>query len=101
MIVVGVIGVSIIVCGRPGGSVGGDGGEWPVAAKGVEASVGLPDPGDAGSLDQVVERLRSLKIWAGNPSFDGITARVNAKWTAAGRPPSELARRGTVVDCFR
>ncbi len=61
----------------------------------------LPDPGAARTLDELVERLKSLKAWAGNPSYDVITDRINAAWTGAGRPPAELARRGTVVDCFK
>nr|MDT0656933.1 tetratricopeptide repeat protein [Micromonospora sp. DSM 115978] len=60
-----------------------------------------PDPGTARSLDELVACLRSLKVWAGDPSYDTITRRVNARWAAAGRPESEFARRGTVVDCFR
>ena len=46
----------------------------------------LPDPGQAGTLDDLVERLRLLKVWAGDPSYEWITDRVNAAWTAAGRP---------------
>jgi len=61
----------------------------------------LPDPAEAGSLADLVERLRRLKIWAGDPSYDTIKDRVNAAWTAAGRPAGELARRSTVADCFR
>jgi tetratricopeptide (TPR) repeat protein len=61
----------------------------------------LPDPGGANTLDELAGRLKSLKIWAGNPSFEVITDRINASWTAAGRPANELARRGTVVDCFK
>src|SRR5688500_15241636 len=61
----------------------------------------LPDPGQAGGADDLVERLRLLKIWAGDPSFELITGRVNAAWTAAGRPPDELVGKTTVVDCFR
>jgi tetratricopeptide (TPR) repeat protein len=49
----------------------------------------------------LVECLRALKLWAGDPSYDTITRRVNARWEAAGRPADELARRGTVVDCFK
>jgi tetratricopeptide (TPR) repeat protein len=67
----------------------------------VMAFGALPDPGTAGSVDELVELLRRLKIWAGNPSYDTIRDRVNAAWRAAGRPPGELARRGTVVDCFK
>ncbi|GIE00272.1 tetratricopeptide repeat protein [Paractinoplanes durhamensis] len=61
----------------------------------------LPDPGEAGTLDDLAERLRSLKIWAGDPSYEAITGRVNAAWAEAGRPVGELAGKSTVADCFR
>ena len=61
----------------------------------------LPDPGPARSLDELVGCLRALKLWAGEPSYEAITRRVNARWQAAGRPAGEMARRGTVVDCFK
>ena len=67
----------------------------------VERFAELPDPGDAANFDELVQRLRSLKIWAGNSSYEVITNRINAAWTTTGRPTGELARRGTVVDCFR
>lgn len=67
----------------------------------VEAFAALPDPGQAGTLDGLVERLRLLKVWAGDPSYERITDRVNAAWTAAGRPADELVGKTTVVDCFR
>jgi tetratricopeptide (TPR) repeat protein len=67
----------------------------------VERFVELPDPGGVCTLDELVQRLRSLKLWAGDPSYEAITARINAAWRAAGRPDGELARRGTVVDCFK
>jgi tetratricopeptide (TPR) repeat protein len=60
-----------------------------------------PDPGQARSLDDLVECLRALKLWAGDPSYEVITRRVNTRWQAAGRQARELARRGTVVDCFK
>ena len=60
----------------------------------------LPDPGQASTLDGLIERLRLLKVWAGDPSYECITGRVNAAWTEAGRPVAELARKTTVVDCF-
>jgi tetratricopeptide (TPR) repeat protein len=60
-----------------------------------------PDPGQAGTLDDLVHRLRLLKVWAGDPSYASIKDRVNAEWAAAGRPAAELARKTTVVDCFR
>jgi tetratricopeptide (TPR) repeat protein len=61
----------------------------------------LPDPGRAGNLDDLVERLRLLKVWAGDPSYEQITGRVNAAWRAAGRPAGELVGKTTVVSCFR
>ena len=65
------------------------------------AFVALPDPGRAGTLAELTEGLRLLKVWAGDPSYDTIKDRVNAAWTAAGRPAGELARRTTVADCFK
>ncbi|AGL17121.1 tetratricopeptide repeat protein [Actinoplanes sp. N902-109] len=67
------------------------GGQWPQP----------PDPGPARSLDDLVHVLRALKLWAGDPSYETITRRINARWQAAGRPAEELTRRGTVVDCFK
>ncbi|AVT33737.1 hypothetical protein C6361_34715 [Plantactinospora sp. BC1] len=67
----------------------------------VETFTLLPDPGQAGTIDGLVERLRSLKTWAGEPSYESIKDRVNAAWTSAGRPAAELVGKTTVVDCFR
>jgi len=61
----------------------------------------IPDPAQAHTLDQLTEGLRSLKIWAGDPSYEWITGRINDAWTAAGRPAGELTKRPTVVDCFK
>ena len=61
----------------------------------------LPDPGQAGTLDGLVERLRLLKIWAGDPSYEWIKGQVNTAWTAAGRPAGDLVGKTTVVNCFR
>jgi tetratricopeptide (TPR) repeat protein len=71
------------------------------AASSGGRSPGPPDPGPARSLDDLVGCLRALKLWAGDPSYESITRRINARWQAAGRPADELARRGTVVDCFK
>jgi tetratricopeptide (TPR) repeat protein len=60
-----------------------------------------PDPERAGSLDEFITQLRSLKLYAGNPSITEITRTVCRSWQAAGRPPSELPARATVGDCFR
>jgi tetratricopeptide (TPR) repeat protein len=72
----------------------------PLATSG-EAFVTLPDPAKAGSLADVTERLRLLKVWAGNPSYETIKDRVNAEWTAAGRPAGELVSKSTVAYCFQ
>ena len=66
-----------------------------------EAFAALPDPSPATGMDDVVERLRLLKVWAGDPSYDTIKDRVNAAWSAAGRPARELTRKSTVAYCFR
>ncbi|MCY1136375.1 tetratricopeptide repeat protein [Actinoplanes sp. Pm04-4] len=60
-----------------------------------------PDPGVAMTVDELAERLGTLKVWAGDPSYARITTLVNAAWRRAGRPDSELVGRTTVVDCFR
>src|SRR4051794_2680379 len=67
----------------------------------VEAFAVLPDPGPAGTVDELVERLRSLKLFAGDPSYEWIKNRVNGAWIAAGRPAGELTGTTTVKDCFR
>ena len=71
------------------------------AATSAGQLAGPPDPGPARSLDELVGCLRALKLWAGDPSYETITRRVNERWRTAGRPADELARRGTVVDCFK
>ncbi|WP_284744718.1 tetratricopeptide repeat protein [Amycolatopsis sp. RTGN1] len=73
----------------------------PSSRQPVDGSAALPDPGQAEKLDDLVERLRSLKVWAGDPSYQWITSRVNSAWTAAGRLSGELTGKTTVVDCFR
>ena len=64
-------------------------------------SPALPDPAGAATIDGLVDRLRLLKAWAGNPSYETVKKQVNNAWTAAGRPAAELAGKTTVVDCFR
>ena len=61
----------------------------------------LPDPGTADTIDDLAERLRLLKVWAGDVSYETIKQRINAAWTAAGRPAGELARRSTVASSFQ
>jgi hypothetical protein len=69
---------------------------WEVAMPPKQEPVGtfaaLPDPGQASTLDGLVERLRLLKVWAGDPSYECITGRVNTAWTAVGRPLTWPAR---------
>jgi tetratricopeptide (TPR) repeat protein len=60
-----------------------------------------PEPERAGSLDDFVNELRALKLYAGNPSITEITRTVCRTWQAAGRPASELPARATVGGCFR
>ena len=67
----------------------------------VDTFLALPDPALADDLNSLVERLRMLKVWAGDPSYETIKDRVNAAWTAQGRPAGELARRSTVANCFQ
>jgi hypothetical protein len=73
----------------------------PPLGQPVDEFAMLPDPGPASTLDGLVERLRLLKVWAGDPSYEWITGRVNAAWTAAGRPAGELVGKTTVVNCFQ
>jgi tetratricopeptide (TPR) repeat protein len=67
----------------------------------VDRFAGPPDAGQADTLDDLVARLRWLKVWAGDPSYEVITGRINTAWLAAGRPPAEAARKSTVADCFK
>jgi tetratricopeptide (TPR) repeat protein len=61
----------------------------------------LPDPGSADTVDGLVERLRLLKAWSGDPSYEWIKDQVRTFWGTTGRPPAELPGKTTVVDCFR
>ena len=73
----------------------------PPTQESVDTFAVPPDPGQAGTLDDLVERLRLLKVWAGDPSYECIKDRINAAWSAAGRPAADLASKTTVVSCFR
>src|SRR5437773_2140632 len=73
----------------------------PSPYQSVDTFTALPDPGRAGTLDDLVERLRLLKVWAGDPSYEQITGRVNAAWRAGGWPASESVGKTTVVNCFQ
>jgi len=67
----------------------------------AEPVMAPPDPARATTLDDLIQRLRMLKVWAGDPSYDSIRNQVSTAWAAMGRPPAELPGRTTVVDCFR
>jgi len=60
-----------------------------------------PDPGQALTVGDLAELMRLLKVWAGSPSYESITARVRAAWSSAGRPVGDLPGKTTVADCFR
>ena len=64
------------------------------AARLDDAFAVVPDPGRARTLDELIEGLRSLKVWAGDPSYEWITSEVNAAWTGRGRqdPASDPCR---------
>jgi len=66
-----------------------------------DAFVAPPDPTGADTLDDLIDRLRMLKTWAGDPSYETIMKRVNSAWTRQGRPAGSLPGKTTVVDCFR
>jgi tetratricopeptide (TPR) repeat protein len=60
-----------------------------------------PDPGSAVSLSDLIGQLRLLKTWAGNPSYETITKKVNLLWRAAKLPESDwTAAKNTVAACF-
>src|SRR3981081_2466757 len=73
----------------------------PPTQEPIDTYAMLPDPGQAGTLDGLVERLRLLKVWAGDPSYERITGRVNTAWAAAGRPAGEVVGKTTIVRCFQ
>jgi tetratricopeptide (TPR) repeat protein len=73
----------------------------PLSEEPGEVYSTLPDPAQASSLADLVERLRLLKVWAGDPSYETIKDRVNAAWIVAGRPAGELVCKSTVAYCFR
>src|SRR5688572_13791392 len=77
-------------------------GESPMTVSRSDRSlVVLPDPGNVGTLDALTEALRLLKVWAGEPSYDTITERINVARKVAGGRGGRWARRSTVADCFK
>lgn len=71
------------------------------SARGSADSANPPDPGQAGSLDDLATLLRRLKVWAGSPSYERITDRINTAWQTAGWQPSDMTSKNTVADCFK
>lgn len=43
-----------------------------------------PDPGQARTVDGLAELMRALKVWAGSPSYEVITARVRTALECGG-----------------
>jgi tetratricopeptide (TPR) repeat protein len=66
----------------------------------IDRSVMPPDPGDVRTTEELGARLRTLRSWAGDPSFRAITGRVNAARLRAGRPTDERATKTTVMRLF-
>lgn len=61
-----------------------------------------PLPIAAGTIDDLVATLRTLRAWAGNPSYATLAKRVAALRRARGVPAAEATPgRVTVYDCFR
>jgi tetratricopeptide (TPR) repeat protein len=73
----------------------------PLPRNPADPFAALPDPGRAACLDDLVQQLRLLKVWAGDPPYECIKDRVNTAWTSAGWAASDLVGKTTVVDCFR
>ena len=57
-----------------------------------------PDLANTRTMDELGQRLRLLKAWAGDPSYDTLARRVNARRAQAGI--SEQTSKSTVADLF-
>ncbi|MFJ1767960.1 NB-ARC domain-containing protein [Amycolatopsis sp. NPDC088138] len=61
-----------------------------------------PEPAEVTSFDQLADRLRTLRVWAGSPSFAEIARRIGFARTGRGIPVEQSRPpRGTVYSCFR
>lgn len=60
-----------------------------------------PSPEDVSTLDELVARLRELRVWAGSPSFTRLAKDVATIRAARGVPGGERPGRVTVYECFR
>lgn len=68
----------------------------------VTPSTQPPTPLGAATLDELTQRLRSLRAWAGQPSFAEIVDRVRHHRARRGASPAvQRVSRTTVYDCFR
>ncbi|MFD4605367.1 ATP-binding protein [Streptomyces sp. NPDC058464] len=73
----------------------------PPASSGTPAFEEPPDPCEARHLDELIVQLRQLKVWAGNPSYETITKRVNESWRNDGLAAREWTTyKNTVAACF-
>ncbi|MEU6281471.1 hypothetical protein [Streptomyces sp. NPDC047028] len=62
----------------------------------------VPDADGFRSTDELADLLRTLRAWAGNPSYAELVRRISALRAARGVPPAECTPgRVTVYDCFR
>jgi len=62
----------------------------------------VPDADGFRSTDELADLLRTLRAWAGNPSYAELVRRISALRAARGVPAAECAPgRVTVYDCFR
>lgn len=61
-----------------------------------------PAPLGAATLDELTQGLRSLRVWAGQPSFAEVVDRVRRLRASRGASPAvQRVSRTTVYDCFR
>ncbi len=68
----------------------------------VTPSAQPPAPLGAATLDELTERLRALRVWAGQPSFAEIVDRLRHHRARRGASPAvQRVSRTTVYDCFR
>ncbi len=68
----------------------------------VTPSAQPPAPLGAATLDELTQRLRALRVWAGQPSFAEIVDRLRHHRARRGASPAvQRVSRTTVYDCFR
>jgi len=68
----------------------------------VTPSAQPPAPLGAATLDELTQRLRALRVWAGQPSFAEIVDRLRHHRALRGASHAvQRVSRTTVYDCFR